>query len=91
MASMGGSWMLCVYGLAGLRDLGGYLKFHPKLPKGLKRLNFPLSIRGQVLKINVEPEISTYLLREGSQFTMWHQNHKVTLSRGVPRSFRNNP
>ena len=91
MASMGGSWMLCVYGLAGLRDLGGCLKFHPKLPKGLKRLNFPLSIRGQVLEINVEPEISTYLLREGSQFTLWHYGEKVTLSPGVPRSFRNNP
>jgi alpha,alpha-trehalose phosphorylase len=50
MASIGGSWMLCVYGLAGLRDFGGYLTFHPKLPKGLKRLNFPLSIRGQVLE-----------------------------------------
>ncbi len=91
MASMGGSWMLCVYGLAGMRDLGGYLKFHPKLPKGLKRLNFPLSLRGQVLEINVEPEISTYLLRKGSQFTIWHQDQKVTLSQGVPRSFRNNP
>jgi len=91
MASMGGSWMLCVYGLAGLRDYGGCLKFHPRLPKGLKSLHFPLSLRGRVLEINVEPEISTYLLREGSQFTMWHQDQKVTLSRGVPRSFRNNP
>ncbi len=91
MGSMGGSWMLCVYGLAGLRDFGGCLKFHPKLPKGLKRLHFPLSIRGQVLEINVESEVSTYLLREGSQFTIWHQDQKVTLSRGVPRLFRNNP
>ena len=91
MGSMGGSWMLCVYGLAGLRDLGGYLKFHPKLPKGLKRLNFPLSIRGQVLEINVEPEISTYLLREGSQLTIWHYDEKVTLSPEMPRSLRNNP
>jgi alpha,alpha-trehalose phosphorylase len=91
MASMGGSWMLCVYGLAGLRDFGGCLKFNPRLPKGLKRLYFPLSLRGQVLEINVEPEISTYLLRKGSQLTIWHQDQNVTLSRGVPRSFRNNP
>ena len=91
MASIGGSWMLCVYGLAGLRDLGGCLKFHPRLPNCLKRLHFPLSIQGQVLEINVEPEISTYLLREGSQFTIWHYDEKVTLSPGAPRSFQNNP
>ncbi|RQW81713.1 MAG: hypothetical protein EHM79_19420, partial [Geobacter sp.] len=61
------------------------------LPKGMKPINPPLSMRGHVLEINIEPEISTYLLRERSQFTMWHQDQKVTLSRGVPRSFRNNP
>ncbi len=89
IASMGGSWMLCVYGLAGLRDYGGRLQFHPQLPKRLKRLRFPLSIKGQVLEITVEPEMSTYLLREGSQFTLWHQDQKVTLSQGIPRSLKN--
>ena len=89
IASMGGSWMLCVYGLAGLRDYGGYLKFHPKLPEGLQRLRFPLSIQGQTLEINLEPEVSTYLLREGSQLNIWHKDQQVTLYQGIPQSMPN--
>jgi len=89
MASMGGSWMLCVYGFGGMRDYYGSLKFHPRLPSRLQRLHFPLNIRGQVLEVTIEPEISTYLLREGSQLTIWHQDQEVTLSQGVPQPLSN--
>ena len=89
MASLGGSWMFFVYGLAGLRDYGGRLNFHPRLPQGLKRLYFPLNIRGQVVEITVEPERSTYLLRGGPKLTLRHQDQEVTLSPGEPQSLEN--
>ncbi|MBU4234185.1 MAG: hypothetical protein KJ822_17025 [Proteobacteria bacterium] len=41
--------------------------------------------------MNLESEISTYLLREGSQFTIWHYDDEVKLSPEMPRSLRNNP
>lgn len=49
IASMGGSWILCVYEFAAMSDYEGRLSFNLKLPKQLKRLRFPLTIPGQVL------------------------------------------
>jgi alpha,alpha-trehalose phosphorylase len=91
IASMGGSWMLWVYGVAGLRDFGGRLSFTPRLPRGLRRLHFPLTKRGQVLEVTIEPDTATYLLRQGSPLTMQHQDQEITLSAGAPRSFPINP
>jgi alpha,alpha-trehalose phosphorylase len=91
IASMSGSWMLCVYGFGGLRDYGGVLAFHPQLPQGLLHLEFLLSQRGQVLQVSVEPETTSYLLREGSELTIRHQDQEVKLSPGKPVSVPNNP
>jgi alpha,alpha-trehalose phosphorylase len=91
MASMGGSWMLCVYGFGGLRDYGGVLAFNPRLPKGLQRLHFPLNQRGQALEVNIEPETTTYLLREGSGLTIRHRDQELNLYPGRPVSIQNCP
>jgi alpha,alpha-trehalose phosphorylase len=89
LASMGGCWMLCVYGFAGMRDYGGALSFRPRLPPGLKRLAFPLCRRGQVLDIAIEPETSTYRLRTGKELAIRHWGREVTLSEGEVQSFKN--
>ena len=78
-------------GSAGMRDYYGSLKFHPRLPKGLKRLHFPLNIRGQLLEVNIESETTTYLLREGSVLTIRHRDKELTLSAGKPISVQNRP
>ena len=90
IASMGGSWMMCVYGFGGMRDYGG-LSFNPKLPKGLQRLHFPLNWRGQILEVNIEPETTKYLLREGPELTIRHRDQEVKLSAGMPVSVQNLP
>jgi alpha,alpha-trehalose phosphorylase len=84
IASMGGSWMVCVYGFGGLRDYGGVLAFQPRLPQELLRLKFALSQRGQVLQVEISPETTTYLLQQGSELTIRHRNQEVKLSRGEP-------
>jgi len=84
IASMGASWMVLVYGFGGMREFGGVLSFNPKLPKSIKRLGFPLTFRGQVLEVNVEQEAATYLLREGSELTIKHQDKDISLSMGEP-------
>jgi alpha,alpha-trehalose phosphorylase len=91
IASMRGSWMLCVCGFGGMRDYGGVLSFNPKLPQGLRRLHFPLSQRGQVLEAIVEPETTTYLLREGPVLTIRHRDQELKLSVGKPISVQNHP
>ncbi|WP_317106553.1 glycoside hydrolase family 65 protein [Chroococcidiopsis sp. SAG 2025] len=54
IAAMGGTWMVLVYGFGGLRDDNGRLSFHPRLPKTIKRLQFPLTIRGQRLEVDID-------------------------------------
>lgn len=84
IASMGGSWMMCVYGLAGMRDRGGLLSFDPKLPRELKRLRFALTVRTQVLEVTIEQDVFTFHLRQGSGLTIRCQGKEVRLRQGTP-------
>jgi alpha,alpha-trehalose phosphorylase len=86
IASLGGSWMLCVYGFAGMREYGGRLSFHPRLPKGIKCLAFVLRVRGRVLEVEIEAQTATFRLREGEPLVFWHQDRKITLSEEAPES-----
>ncbi len=88
IASLGGSWLLCVYGLAGMREYGGHLSFHPRLPKGLRRLRFPVAVRGCVLEVDIQPETATYLLRSGEKLSFRHQDQDITLSEGASKSVK---
>jgi len=86
IASLGGSWMLCVYGLAGMREYAGRLSFNPRLPKGLKSLCFPLTVRGRMLEIEISGEAATYRLRKGEQLTFRHWDHEIILFEGESKS-----
>ena len=45
VASLAGTWVALVAGLAGMRDRGGNLSFSPCLPEGITRLAIALSVR----------------------------------------------
>ena len=53
IASIGGSWMSLVYGFGGMRDYGGEMSFRPRLPAGWTRLRFPLTVRGNLIHVDV--------------------------------------
>ncbi len=81
IASIGGTWMATVYGLAGMRDYGGQVSFNPRLlPGGMKRIRFPLTIRGQVLEVNIDRESVTYSLQEGDGLIIRHKDEEIRLS-----------
>ena len=80
IASMGGTWMLLVYGFAGMRDDDGRISFRPQLPKGIERLRFPLTIRGQMLEVDIHPDATTYSLREGDGLVIRHEDEEIKLS-----------
>ena len=84
IASMGGSWMVMVYGFAGMRDDNGNLSFNPRLPKGSKRLHFPLMIRSQRLEVDIRQDEVTYLLSQGSVLKINHQDEEILLKVGIP-------
>ena len=86
IASMGGSWMVMVYGFGGLRDYDGKISFNPKMPKELNQLQFSVVIQQQHLRVTIQRESVTYLLEEGSYLTIQHQDRDINLTAGVPVS-----
>jgi len=89
IASIGGTWMAAVHGIAGMRDYDGHLSFNPRsLPGKMKRIRFPLTIRGQVLEVNMDRESITYSLREGEGLVIRHGGEEIRLSPDAPISVR---
>jgi alpha,alpha-trehalose phosphorylase len=82
IASMGGTWMGVVYGLAGLRDYGGRLSFHPN--KQVRDLRFHLTVRGQLLAIEIKTDGVTYNLEQGDGLTVYHRGERLELRPGEP-------
>ena len=88
IASMGGTWMTVVYGVAGMREQGGRVTFHPRLGRRIERLGFSLTIQGQRLRVSIDAHASqvTYLLREGTGLAIGHGAEELTLEPGKPVS-----
>src|SRR5262245_26928235 len=91
IASIGGTWLALVYGFAGMRDHGGRISFRPRLPDEWSRLAFPLMIKGQGLKVDIDRAATTYRLTEGEQLTIYHDGEEITLSTATPKATRPNP
>ncbi|MGE4093759.1 MAG: glycoside hydrolase family 65 protein, partial [Candidatus Binatia bacterium] len=86
IASIGGTWMAIVYGIAGMRDYDGAISFRPQLPAGLERVRFPLTIRGQEMEVDITAKKVTYCLRYGETLTILHEGSEIQLALQVPVS-----
>ena len=84
IASMGGTWMVAVYGFAGMRDYDGRITFDPRLPKYIETLRFSLQIRGQRLKVEITSKEAVYLLEKGIQLEIYHQGKAYLLEEARP-------
>ena len=82
VASIGGTWMAAIYGLAGMRDYGGILSFDPRLPIQWEGMNFPLTVRGCELEVELVYDQATYRLRKGDELSFRHQGQEVILHAG---------
>jgi alpha,alpha-trehalose phosphorylase len=82
IASMGGTWMGVVYGLAGLRDYDGRLSFHPN--KQVRDLRFRLTVRGQLLAVEITSDGATYTLEQGDGLTIYHKDERLDLRPSKP-------
>ncbi len=84
IASMGGTWMVVVYGFAGMRDYDGTLSFTPRLPQRLEGLRFNLTFREQVIEVDMTHEFVTYTLQKGEGLTIQHREKEIQLKQGRP-------
>ncbi len=80
VASVGGTWMAVVYGMAGLRDHDGRICFNPT--RIAKDLRFKLTVRGCRLIVEIRDDTVTYCLEQGDQFTFWHRDEEIVLRNG---------
>jgi alpha,alpha-trehalose phosphorylase len=89
IASMGGTWMVFTYGFGGLRDYDGTLSFRPQRPpEARSSLRFPLTYRGRILDVEIDPDSTTYTMREGEELVIRHEDEVVTLTRAKPSVIR---
>jgi alpha,alpha-trehalose phosphorylase len=87
---MGGTWMALVYGFGGLRDNDGMLSFRPQRPPAVESssLQFALTRHGQLLNIEIDPDSTTYSLKEGENLPIRHMDEVITLTQDNPRVTR---
>jgi alpha,alpha-trehalose phosphorylase len=83
IASLAGSWIALVEGFGGMRDGEGTLSFAPRLPEGLARLAFTLSVHGRYLRVEVTNSTAQYELLLGDAFTVFHYGQPLDLLPGV--------
>jgi alpha,alpha-trehalose phosphorylase len=88
-ASMGGTWMMMVYGLGGMRDDNGTLSFWPRrAPEDDAVLQFPIKYKGQLLYVEIGPERVRYSLQEGDRLVIRHEAEEVMLTAEAPSVVR---
>jgi alpha,alpha-trehalose phosphorylase len=88
IASMGGTWMAVVYGIAGFRDYDGRFTFRTRLPKQVATLELSLTLRGQLLGVRLTQDSATYTLREGEELVIHHHDEEIRLDPGNPIAVR---
>jgi trehalose/maltose hydrolase-like predicted phosphorylase len=72
------------HGFGGMRDYGGHISFRPRLPGDWRRLCFRLTIRDSFIQVDIRPDQTTYMLREGPGLHFAHEGEPVELREGAP-------
>lgn len=83
MANMGGTWLAIVYGFAGLRIKESGLWLSPSLPQEWNSLVFHIHFQDCVVKVEIEQETVTYLLKVGDHLSISHYGTPMLLEKGV--------
>jgi alpha,alpha-trehalose phosphorylase len=87
IASLAGAWNAAVAGFGGMRDHDGRLTFAPRLPAGVTRLNFRLSVQGRCLVGEVGQDAATYRLINGEPLETWHHGEPITVESGATATY----
>ena len=85
IAALAGAWIALVQGLGGMRHRDGVLSFAPRLPAGLTRLAFCVTLRGRSLRVEASPDQATYQLADGDPMQIRHYGTDVTVEAAQPQ------
>ncbi|MEY9932128.1 alpha,alpha-trehalose phosphorylase [Catenulispora sp. GP43] len=84
VASLAGTWIALVAGLAGMREREDTLAFRPRLPSGITRLAVNLALHGSRLRVEITADTVTYRLLEGPSLKILHHDSPITLAEDTP-------
>nr|WP_207393644.1 glycoside hydrolase family 65 protein [Duganella aceris] len=87
-AAMAGTWMGVAYGFAGMRVVGGELKFAPSLPAKWQHYTFKIHFKGALLEVHIEPGRADYSLLQGEVLDFMHGDEPVALALSQPKQSR---
>jgi alpha,alpha-trehalose phosphorylase len=90
VASLAGTWIALVAGIAGLRQRHGTLSFAPRLPDGITRLAIGLSTQQRRLRVEINAHTTTYRLLHGEPLHLLHNQEPglVSITTSVVRPTR---
>lgn len=80
-ASMGGTWMSVVNGLAGFRIKDGVPSFKPMIPKNWESVSFKMKFLGKTVAVKITNKGTKLTLLEGKQIKVLLNNEKVLLKK----------
>ncbi|MCF6334972.1 MAG: hypothetical protein L3J12_04465, partial [Spirochaetales bacterium] len=83
-AAMAGSWMMVVFGFAGMRDSGGVLSFSPRLPGSLGGVSFKIKYNSCIFLVEISSGEVLYTLLEGQELSFFNYYDRVQLISGKP-------
>ena len=79
-ASLGGTWMSIVNGIAGMRDYEDKLIFNPYLPPEWEYCRFTVNYRGRIIGITIDQQNAEYRLISGRDIVFVSGETTVELS-----------
>jgi alpha,alpha-trehalose phosphorylase len=84
VASTGGVWSALVYGFGGMRDHGGRISFHPRLPEGWTGVTFRVTLRGTRLRVHLRQDAMTLTVEAGDTATVSVAGRPVEVTADAP-------
>jgi alpha,alpha-trehalose phosphorylase len=84
VASLAGTWIALVAGLAGMREHDDTLSFKPRLPSGITRLTVNLCLRASRLRVKITAEAVTYQLTDGPALRILHHEEPIEVAQDSP-------
>jgi len=73
-----------VLGFGGMRDMGEFLEFAPRLPDGLTHLAFSVNRRGLCLRVDVTSREARYSVRGTGALSIAHHGERLKVTVGDP-------
>lgn len=77
-ASMGGSYLLVLYGFLGLESLGSIVRFCPRIPTQIKKMSLNIRIQKKRLYIEIDHENIRYRVTNGD-IVFIHDRRRIEL------------